>query len=202
MVSFRNAVYFHDNCLKSWAGWSLRVPLNSGCSVILFFASVEIILLAKKGAGEGMEGCWCRDGRILVQGWKDVGAGMEGRDGCPVPLQTQPASSHSGAEDILSTVPFQPTNHSPAKCTLFFFQRHGKRHRFTYTFVYVCIYFNCSAGHLMESEVLPCSPPPPAPSKRCAQCSTSLQLLWWKQHSIASKSIMGFQIFSRLGKCN
>lgn len=74
--------------------------------MILFFASVEIILLAKKA---------------LEKGWKDVGAGMEGRDGCPVPLQTQPASSRSGAEDILSTVPFQPTNHSPAKCTLVFF---------------------------------------------------------------------------------
>lgn len=145
--------------------------------MILFFASVEIILLAKKALEKGwkdvdvgMEGYWCRDGRMLVQGWK---AGMGAQCHCR-------HSQHQVAPVLKIFFLLFLSNQQiilQQNARWFFFQKHGKRHRFTYTFVYVCIYFNCSAGHLMESGVLPCCPPPPAPSKRCAQCSTSLQLL-------------------------
>lgn len=113
---------------------------------------------------------WRRDGRMLVQGWK---AGMGAQCHCR-------HSQHQVAPVLKIFFLLFLSNQQiilQQNARWFFFQRHGKRHRFTYTFVYVCIYFNCSAGHLMESGVLPCCPPPPAPSKRCAQCSTSLQLL-------------------------
>lgn len=162
----------------------LTGPFQYGCSVILCCASVEMILSAKRL-------------------WRALGAGMEGRDGCPAVLchcrHSQHPVTHCSAEDILCTVLFQQVVLLQQNA-LVFFKNHGKRHDLrTLFFVYVVI----SIVLLVISENVGfCSALHPSCSfqKMCSVLHKPAAAL--KQHSVASKSIMGFEIFPRLGKCN